>query len=148
MKTKPFICVVILASFALLYPWCASAQHVAHITGVSVQAEPTEHAGPCPKTFRFTGTITVDRAGKVKYRWMHSDNKHRPPAFTTFAGPDAHTVRDTWTIGNPTTPFEYKGYARLQILSPITSLSDKAAFSVKCIPRGSQKKPASVKAGR
>ena len=140
MSNKAWSLLVILPLITGFCPNSIFAQQTAHVTGVSVEANPTSHDGPCPKLFKFTGVITVNRGGKVKYRWFHSDGKHRPPASTIFRGPEAHTITDTWTLGTSSTPFHYDGYVRLQILSPTTSLSDKATFTLNCVPRGPQKK--------
>jgi hypothetical protein len=140
MQTKAFLLAAISAFLFALYPWPASAQQVAHLASVTAEATPTEHDGPCPKTFRFAGVITVNRGGKVKYQWQHSDGKHRLPQTTYFSGPDAHTVTDVWTLGSSSTAFHYAGYARLRIISPTSVLSGKASFTLNCVPRSGAKK--------
>jgi hypothetical protein len=139
MQMKAYLCAGIFALFFAPYPRPASAQQVAHVTSVTAGVTPTEYDGLCPKTFRFTGTITVDRGGRVKYQWQHSDGKHKPPQTTYFSGPDAHTVTDLWTLGS-NTAFHYAGHARLRIISPSTVLSGKAEFTLNCVPRGGAKK--------
>jgi hypothetical protein len=145
MPKKTFILSAILLLFALLYAMPVASEQTTHVTKVSAEVNPSEHAGPCPKTFHFAGVITVSRAGKVKYQWERSDGKHRPPAFTGFSGPDAHTVREVWTLGSSSAPFHYNGYMRLRILSPYSALSDKATFTLNCVPRGSAKKAEKAK---
>jgi uncharacterized protein YndB with AHSA1/START domain len=140
MPRKVFAYAAISALLVRFGAWPASAQKAAHVTGVTAQAEPAQYDGPCPKMFRFTGVITVDRPGRLKYQWLHSDGKHRPPGTTFFASPSAHTVRDTWTLGSSSAPSHYTGYARLRILWPSTGLSDKATFTLNCVPRGPQKR--------
>jgi hypothetical protein len=135
MARKVFAYTAIFALLAALCAWPASAQKAAHVTGVTAQAEPAEYDGPCPKMFRFTGVITVDRPGRVKYQWQHSDGKHRTPATTFFTSPSAHTVRDSWTLGSSSAPSHYAGYARLRILWPSTARYDKATFTLNCVPR-------------
>jgi hypothetical protein len=140
MPRKVFAHAAIFALLVAFGAWPASAQKAAHVTGVTAQAEPAQYDGPCPKMFRFTGVITVDRPGRLKYQWLHSDSKHRPPGTTFFASPSAHTVRDTWTLGSSSAPSHYTGYARLRILWPSTGLSDKATFTLNCVPRSPQKR--------
>jgi hypothetical protein len=135
MARKVFAFTAIFALLAALCAWPAPAQKAAHVTGVTAQAEPAEYDGPCPKMFRFTGVITVDRPGRVKYRWFHSDGRHRPPATTFFASPSAHTVRDSWTLGSSSARSHYNGHVRLRILWPSTGLSDQATFTLRCVPR-------------
>jgi hypothetical protein len=137
---KVFAYTTIFALLVAYGAWPASAQKAAHVTGVTAQAEPAQYDGPCPKTFRFTGVITVDRPGRVKYQWQHSDGKHRIPATTVFTSPSAHTVRDSWTLGSSSAPFHYNGYARLRILWPSTAFSDKATFTLNCVPRTTQRR--------
>jgi hypothetical protein len=140
MRTKSCLSLAILALLVALYALPVSAQRFAHVTGVTVEADPPSYEGSCPKTFRFTGIIAVDRGGRAKYRWMHSDGGHRVATTTVFSGPEAHTVRDSWTLGNASTAFKYNGNVRLQILLPSTAHYGKAMFSLNCVPRSSQKK--------
>jgi hypothetical protein len=145
MPRKAILYSAILALLIATYPWPAAAQKPAHVTSVTVQADPSQHQGPCPKTFKFTGVITVDRPGRVKYQWQHSDGKRRTPATTVFTSPSAHTVRDSWTLGSSSAPFQYKGYSRLRILFPSIALSDKAEFTLNCVPRTPQKRTQQAK---
>ena len=135
MARNVFAYTAILALLVALGVWHASAQKAAHVTGVTAQADPPQYEGPCPKTFKFTGVITVDRPGRVKYQWLHSDGKRRTPVTTVFTSPSAHTVRDGWTLGSSSAPFHYNGYGRLRILWPYTARSDKATFTLNCVPR-------------
>jgi hypothetical protein len=140
MQTKALLLAAIAAFLLALYPRPASAQRVAHVVDVTAEVTPTEYDGACPKTFKFAGVITVDRGGRVKYQWQHSDGKHRLPQTTYFSGPDAHKVIDVWTLGNSSTAFHYAGYARLRIISPSSALSGKASFTLNCVPRSGAKK--------
>ena len=140
MQARTFLLSAILALLVGLYPWPAFAQKMAHVTSVTAEVEPPQFVGSCPRTFKFTGVITVNRAGRVKYRWEHSDGKHRMPSFTTFSSPAAHTVRDAWMLGSSSAPFHYPGFARLRILQPNPTASGKATFTLDCVPRSAQKK--------
>ncbi len=42
------------------------------VTSISASVEPSSYYGPCPKTFVFTGIITVNGPATVTYRWEHS----------------------------------------------------------------------------
>ena len=39
---------------------------------VSVTVDPQQYNGVCPKTFKFTATITTNKKGTASYRWSHS----------------------------------------------------------------------------
>lgn len=138
-RTKAFCSLLILLLLVVFLPSSAIAQKYAHITEVTAEAEPTTYEGPCPKTLRFTGVITVDRGGLVKYHWTHSDGKQRAPVSIRLGRPEAYTVHDTWTIGSASTPFHYNGWARLQMMTGSSRFA-KVTFTVNCLPRRSQKK--------
>jgi hypothetical protein len=138
-RMKVSLTLLNLSLLAVFLPSSAIAQKYAHVTEVTVEAEPTTYEGPCPKTIRLTGVISVDRGGLVKYHWTHSDGKHRPPVTITLGRPEAYTVHDTWTIGSASTPFHYNGWVRLQMMAS-SSRYAKVTFTVSCVPRGSQKK--------
>ena len=43
------------------------------VTGVSLSVSEREYTGFCPHRFTFTGRITTNRGGTVRYRWLRSD---------------------------------------------------------------------------
>ncbi len=138
-RSKVFYSLVIFWLLVVSLSSSAIAQKYAHVTEVTVEAEPAAYEGPCPKTIRFTGVITVDRPGLVKYHWRHSDGKQRATVSLRLGRPQSHTVRDTWTIGSASAPFNYSGWARLQMTGGSSHYA-RAEFSVRCQPRAPKKK--------
>jgi len=65
----------------------------------------------------------------VTYRWIRSDNATAPTHTLHFAGtgPQRQTVTDTWTLGA-----NYNGWEAIQILTPGSTQSNHATFTLTC----------------
>ena len=61
------------------------------VTAVAASVAPTTYAGPCPKTFKFTGIITANGPGTVTYRWEHSPGTGKVET-VSFAAAGSKTV--------------------------------------------------------
>jgi hypothetical protein len=48
---------------------CGHVVHCGIAQKVSVTVDPPQYTGICPKTLKFTGTITAKKKGKVQYGW-------------------------------------------------------------------------------
>lgn len=99
------------------------------VTAVRANVSPTQ-SSTCSQRFTFTGVITADRAGVVRYTWDRSDNAiDTIDRSVTFTGPGSMTVTDTWDLSAP-----YNGWERLRTLSPNAMASGQATFSLTCAP--------------
>ncbi len=99
------------------------------VTDVTASVSPT-HSMSCSQRFMFTGVITADRAGVVRYTWDRSDNAlDTNNRSVTFTGPGSITVTDTWDLSAP-----YTGWEQLRVLSPGATASSRANFSLRCAP--------------
>lgn len=120
------------------------AQVVALIKSVSFEADPKVQYGKCPTSVSFKGSITVNRPGTVRYRYI-SEKGSKSPLFTlTFdkAGSKAtrkwsRTVKapdpsSRLSAGEGSSQFEYSGYYRLVVESPEGGPSAKAAYKIDC----------------
>jgi len=92
-------------------------------------AAPPRFAGKCPTTINFNGTISASQACDVKYKFIRSDGGIAPENTLKFDAPGAKPVSTTWTIGR-----DYAGWEAVQVLSPVSVQSNKAAFAIKCAP--------------
>ncbi len=92
-------------------------------------ATPSKYCGRCPTTVQFSGTITVDKAGRYQYKFIRSDNASAPVQTLTFAAPGSKPVSTTWMLGK-----SYDGWEAIQIISPVNVQSNKAEFRLVCIP--------------
>jgi hypothetical protein len=92
-------------------------------------AAPPRFTGKCPTTINFKGTISVSQACDVKYKFVRSDGGIAPENTLKFTAPGAKPVSTTWQIGR-----DYAGWEAVQVLSPVSVQSNKAAFDIKCAP--------------
>jgi len=102
----------------------------AKVIRVYATVNPTSFNGNCPKVFTFTGKITSDSPGEVKYKWLRSDNANAPVQTISFNGPGTQVVTTTWTLG--AAGMTYNGWEAVQILAPNAMTSNKAAFTLQC----------------
>jgi hypothetical protein len=101
---------------------------VFQVTEVAVSAEPATYSGSCPKVVKFEGSIRVNGAGHVEYRW-ESESGTGALMSHDFAQAGVKYVEMTQTLSS-----SKSGWIRLRILSPNSVVSDKAHFSIICAP--------------
>lgn len=70
------------------------------VTGVAASVDPKSYTGLCPKTFHFTGVITVNGPGTVKYRWEHSPGTGLKES-VTFDDAGSKTVTKDYSSSTP-----------------------------------------------
>ena len=93
-----------------------------------LKASPRAHRGRCPKQFDFSGSIKVDRAGIVTYRYERSDGRLSP----------VHRLRAPRAGVYRTTPYRWqvsrsgRRWVRIKIMTPREMHSPKAHFETAC----------------
>jgi hypothetical protein len=97
------------------------------VTGVSATVRPPSSAN-CPTTFTFSGVITVNEGGTVRYRWERSDGATTPILSTTFSGSGSTTVTTEWSLSAAGTHWQ-----RLSVLAPNEISSNQASFTLYCL---------------
>ena len=75
------------------------APQTGQVTNITASVNPTTYNGLCPKTFEFTGVITVDGPCEVTYRWVHVPYVHEEKTIT-FTAAGTKTVKYSWSVGN------------------------------------------------
>jgi hypothetical protein len=102
------------------------------VLGLVTNADTSDYIGACPKTVTFSGTITVNDAGTVTYKWESSDGSNDSPILNlTFDGAGSTTVNHTWTLGaSGKTYADY--WEHLHTLSPTGVISNNATFTLRC----------------
>lgn len=104
------------------------------VTGVSVSVSETEYKGFCPHRFIFTGRITTNREGTVRYTWVRSDGAPRKTFTLDFPAAGTQIVTYEWELGGPMG--KYKNYwAQIEVLAPNSKTSNQAEFDLECIPK-------------
>ncbi len=132
-KFRKSCCLLIASALALFFvPFQSGASSQPfQVTAVSFAASPTKYEGPCPGVIKFSGTITVNGKGTVRYTFLRSDGATAPVSTISFDGPGSKRVGTTWTLGGAALP-HYSGWEALKILSPNEMVSDKAGFELIC----------------
>ncbi|HUU05323.1 MAG TPA: hypothetical protein VMZ49_05515 [Patescibacteria group bacterium] len=104
------------------------------VTGVSVSVSEREYKGFCPHKFIFTGRITTNREGTVRYTWRRSDGIPGKIYTLVFESAGTKTVTHEWKLGG--TMGKYEDYwAQIAILAPNSRTSNKAVFDLECLPQ-------------
>jgi hypothetical protein len=104
------------------------------VTTVSVGVSDREFSGSCPHRFIFTGRITTNREGTVRYRWLRSDGATSPEKTLIFRAAATKTVSTSWELGGGMGSYPDRWQA-IEILAPNSLTSNRAVFSLKCLPR-------------
>jgi hypothetical protein len=97
----------------------------------TLSANPASYNGTCPTIIKFNGSITAEKAGRVQYKFIRSDNAFAPIQTIEFTAPGTKQVDTTWTLGGPALP-HYSGWQAVQIVYPTNIQSKKATFSIRC----------------
>jgi hypothetical protein len=84
--------------------------------------------GNCnPARVHFTGHISADSPGPVKFTWVRSDRPSTATFTLSFTKAGSLPVAYDWLLKGPA-----DGWVVLQVISPEAVHSDKARFEVKC----------------
>ncbi|MCJ7679344.1 MAG: hypothetical protein MUP70_01330 [Candidatus Aminicenantes bacterium] len=119
-----------LVLFSKIYP-VQFQFDVFKVTEVKAYSSSRSFSGRCPHTFNFTGKITVNGAGTVKYKWIRSDGATSRPDTIIFRTAGTQTVSTSWTLGSDGQ--EYKDYwEAVEIIEPNPITSNKALFTLIC----------------
>ncbi len=105
------------------------------VTDAVLKADEAKLVGQCPLTVRFTGYITANGPGTVKYTFTRSDGATAPVFTVDFKEAGTKTVTSTWTLSR-----NYDGWQAIKILSPneTESSHDTGAFAVACATENQQ----------
>jgi hypothetical protein len=125
IKTSKFALATLCLLAALALP---SAAQDFRVTGVTLTAPTPPKAAPCPFTLNFSGTITVNGPGVVKYTFVRNDGGTAPAFTLEFDAAGTKPLGTTWTLDLPA----YEGWQAVKILSPNEMFSEKATFKLEC----------------
>ncbi len=130
MREKVLLFSVLLLGLAMM----AAAIVAFKVTGVSVSVSEPEFSGSCPHRFHFSGRITVNREGTVRYRWLRSDASSGPEETLVFPAAGTQTVSAYWELGAGMGRYPDRWMA-IEIIAPNPRTSNRAMFDLTCIPR-------------
>jgi hypothetical protein len=119
---------IILATF----PHFVSADLQFRVTKVQAWVTENNYKGECPHSFEFRASITVNKAGTVKYKWIRSHNQLLVRVLTLkFTKPGTKTVKSYWELGEAGN--KYSNYwKKVEIIAPNSMVSNKATFNLEC----------------
>ncbi|MCX6627447.1 MAG: hypothetical protein NTW28_07445 [Candidatus Solibacter sp.] len=80
-----------------------------------------------PARVLFTGHISADAPGPVKYTWVRSDKPSTATFTLNFAAPGSLPVTYDWLLNGPA-----DGWVVLAVIAPEAANSGKVRFHVKC----------------
>ena len=67
------------------------------VRAVAISANPSTFSGVCPTTINVTGTLTVNRAGTVKYHFVRSDGSVSAIKTLTFTAGGSQAISDSFS---------------------------------------------------
>jgi hypothetical protein len=118
-----------LAVLGALIGALAPAPVLAEVTAVTLAPDKAVFHGDCPAKITFTGKVTVDGPGIVKYRFTRSDGATDSMTKTLkFVSAGSKPVSTTWTLGGPSKP-NIDGWEAVQVISPTAIESAHANFN-------------------
>jgi hypothetical protein len=106
-----------------------SAQGQSLKVSATLTASPEVYDGHCPVTIKFSGNITVDKKGTVKYTFIRGDGATGPIYTLDFEDGGTKSVDTTWTLNIPT----FSEWLAIKILGPIEIESNRASFKGSCL---------------
>jgi len=109
------------------------APEIFAVIDASLKADKAEVIGQCPVTVNFTGYITTNGPGTVKYTFTRNDGATGPVFTLDFDAAGTKPVNTTWTLGGSGL-MEYSGWQRIKILSPheFESSLETGRFKIAC----------------
>jgi hypothetical protein len=117
--------------------WMHTHQHTTQMKVVRVDfhAASTVYDGPCPFKFEFPGHIEASAPGTVFYEVEFSDGSKTNAVPLEFAGPETQEIKAVWRVQQS----RADAWAKLRILAPGNSESEKVSFTVTCQDSGPAK---------
>jgi hypothetical protein len=97
------------------------------VTSIVANTSPSTFAGPCPKTFTFSATITVNGPGMVTYRWERSDGAYSDIQNVTFFEAGTKTTTLQWDLSGSAS-----GWHRIHVLTPYDAASNPVYYTLNC----------------
>jgi|SRR5215470_13825088 len=98
------------------------------VLAIKAVLSPAQITGNCaPSRVHFTGRISSDSAGPVRYTWVRSDKPSSNTFTLQFDKPGSLPVTYDWLLKGPA-----DGWVVLQVASPEKVHSEKVRFEVTC----------------
>jgi hypothetical protein len=102
------------------------------VVGAGAEAVPGNFVGTCPGVITFKAKLQATQAGRVKYQWIRSDGATGPVEYVDFTEAGVMHVETTWTLGDLSALPTFVGWEQIKVISPNTTVSNKANFKLTC----------------
>ncbi len=100
------------------------------VINIETSVSPTT-SNTCNQKFDITAKIYTNAALDITFKWLRSDGAGAPTEALTFTEAGVKTVTRSWTLGQASGN-HYNGWERVEILTPLSALSNKAEFTLSC----------------
>jgi len=97
------------------------------VTSVIGSSAQSTYNGPCPRTFTFYATITVNGPGTVTYRWERSDDNWGHIQSMTFNAAGSQAISLNYDLGETAS-----GSYKINVLTPNNITSLPINYTVNC----------------
>ena len=88
------------------------------VTEVVLKADRFDNSGACPVTVNFSGYITANGPGKMKYTFTRNDGATSPVYVLKFTAAGTQPVSTTWQLGSASTLPRYEGWQAIKVIAP------------------------------
>jgi hypothetical protein len=104
------------------------------VTEVVLKADRFDNSGACPVTVNFSGYITANGPGKVKYTFTRNDGATSPVQVLKFTAAGTQPVSTTWQLGSASILPRYEGWQAIKVIAPneMESSHETGRFTVRC----------------
>lgn len=111
-----------------------SPQEIMRVTAVQLKPTEANANSKCPITVTFSGRITTDGPGTVRYTFTRNDGATGPEFTLDFKSAETKEVATTWTLGDASALPHYSGWQAIKIISPnqLESDHEAGAFTISC----------------
>jgi len=127
---------ILCGSVILVSPFeYVAAREDFKVIKLTLKAEEAKLTGNCPLRVRFSGSITANGAGTVKYTFTRSDGATGPVYAMTFKKAGTKPISTEWSLGDAATLPRYEGWQAVKILGPneMESSHQTGAFALRCV---------------
>jgi hypothetical protein len=134
LRLFAFFVLLSVLVFGSSLPVRVAAQKDFQVTDAALKPDEPNMTGRCPRLVKFTGAITANGKGTVKYTFTRSDGATAPVRAIDFTEAGTQTVSTDWTLGDISSLPRYEGWQAIKILSPneMESSHDTGSFGLIC----------------
>lgn len=126
---------ILLIGAVLFAPFSNVQAQDFRVIDADLKSQVSDSGGKCPVTITFTGYITVNAPGKVKYTFLRSDGAGTRISEIYFKEAGTQPVSTQWRLGSNYSTDQISGWQTLKILAPNEMVTSREAssFTINCM---------------